>query len=68
MPQAQAPPIARWRIAPTASPSATASAPNPDLVIAAHHELALELLPDHRQRFDTFVSDLVLSESAKGDP
>ena len=42
--------------------------PNRDLVIAAHQELTLEWWADHRQRFDTFVSDFVLSESAKGDP
>ncbi len=41
--------------------------PNRDLVMAAHQELTLEWWADHRQRFDTFVSDFVLSESAKGD-
>ena len=42
--------------------------PNRDLVIAAHQELTLEWWADHRQRFDTFVSNFVSSESAKGDP
>ena len=40
--------------------------PNRDLVIAAHQELTLEWWADHRRRFDTFVSDFVLRESAKG--
>lgn len=38
-----------------------------DLVVAAHMELTTEWWTNHRDRFDLFVSDIVLREAARGD-
>jgi len=42
--------------------------PSRDLVVAAHQELTLEWWTNSRQRFDLFISELVLREASKGDP
>jgi hypothetical protein len=41
--------------------------PSRDLVVAAHQELTIEWWTKHRQRFDLYISDIVLRESARGD-
>ncbi len=41
--------------------------PSRDLIVAAHQELTMEWWINHRQRFDLYISDLVLIESARGD-
>lgn len=38
-----------------------------DLVVAAHQELTIEWWTRHRQRFDLYVSEIVLREAARGD-
>jgi hypothetical protein len=38
-----------------------------DLVIRAHQEITIEWWAQHRQRFEIFISDLVLREAARGD-
>jgi hypothetical protein len=38
-----------------------------DLVVAAHQELTTEWWSEHRDRFNLFVSELVLEEAARGD-
>jgi PIN domain len=38
-----------------------------DLVVAAHQELTAEWWANHRQRFDLYVSEIVLREAARGD-
>ncbi|MBK5293873.1 MAG: type II toxin-antitoxin system VapC family toxin [Acidobacteriia bacterium] len=43
------------------------SSPSRDLVVAAHQELTGEWWIQHKNRFEVFVSDLVLQEAAKGD-
>ncbi|MFN7925432.1 MAG: type II toxin-antitoxin system VapC family toxin [Bryobacteraceae bacterium] len=39
-----------------------------DLVVAAHQELTIEWWGMHRHRFALFVSEVVLTESGRGDP
>jgi hypothetical protein len=41
--------------------------PSRDLVVAAHQELTIEWWTRHRQRFDLYISDIVLREAARGD-
>jgi hypothetical protein len=41
--------------------------PSRDLVVAAHQELTIEWWLGHRQRFDLYISDIVLREAARGD-
>lgn len=41
--------------------------PSRDLVVAAHQKLTLEWWETQRERFEVFVSDLVLLEASKGD-
>ena len=41
--------------------------PSRDLVVAAHQELTAEWWTRHRQRFDVYVSEIVLREAARGD-
>jgi hypothetical protein len=41
--------------------------PSRDLIVAAHQELTTEWWTIHRARFDLYISDLVLIESARGD-
>lgn len=41
--------------------------PSRDLVAAAHQKLTIDWWATHRERFDLCVSDLVLSEAARGD-
>ena len=41
--------------------------PSRDLIIGAHQELTIEWWAQHRQRFEVFISDLVLQEAARGD-
>ena len=41
--------------------------PSRDLVVAAHQEITAEWWANHRQRFDLFISDIVLREAARGD-
>jgi len=41
--------------------------PSRDLIVAAHQELTMEWWTGHRERFDLYISDLVLIESARGD-
>jgi hypothetical protein len=38
-----------------------------DLIVAAHQELTIEWWTSHRERFDLYISDLVLIESARRD-
>jgi hypothetical protein len=38
-----------------------------DLLLAAHQQLTMEWWAQHRQRFEVFVSDLVLLEVSRGD-
>jgi phosphopantothenate synthetase len=38
-----------------------------DLLLAAHQQLTMEWWTQHRQRFEVFVSDLVLLEVSRGD-
>jgi PIN domain len=38
-----------------------------DLVVAAHQELTIEWWTNHRQRFDLYISAIVLREAARGD-
>lgn len=40
---------------------------NRDLIVAAHQELTVDWWTNHRQRFDIYVSDIVLREAARGD-
>lgn len=42
--------------------------PSRDLVVAAHQEITVEWWTNHRQRFDLYISELVLREASKGDP
>ncbi len=42
--------------------------PSPALVAAAHQQVTREWWDHHRQRFDQFISPLVLDEAARGDP
>ena len=42
--------------------------PSRDLVVAAHQELTLEWWANHRQRFELYISELVLREASRGDP
>ena len=44
-----------------------AARPSRDLIVAAHQELTVEWWTTHRERFDLYISDLVLIESARGD-
>lgn len=39
-----------------------------DLIVAAHQEITTEWWNGHRNRFDLFVSELVLEEARRGDP
>jgi len=41
--------------------------PSRDLVVAAHQEITAEWWADHRQRFDLYISELVLREARRGD-
>jgi hypothetical protein len=41
--------------------------PSRDLIVAAHQELTIQWWTSHRERFDLYISDLVLIESARGD-
>ncbi len=41
--------------------------PSRDLIVAAHQELTVEWWTTHRERFDLYISDLVLIESGRGD-
>jgi len=41
--------------------------PSRDLIVGAHQELTIEWWVQHRQRFEVFISDLVLQEAARGD-
>lgn len=41
--------------------------PSRDLVVAAHQELTIEWWTKHKQRFDLYISDIVLREAARGD-
>jgi hypothetical protein len=41
--------------------------PSRDIVVAAHQELTIEWWTTHRQRFDLYISDIVLREAAMGD-
>ena len=41
--------------------------PSRDLIVAAHQELTMDWWTTHRERFDLYISDLVLIESARGD-
>ena len=41
--------------------------PNRELIVAAHHELTVDWWTNHRQRFDIYISDIVLREAARGD-
>ena len=50
-----------------ATPSYLTARASRDLVVAAHQELTVEWWLNHRQRFDVFVSDFVLRESARGE-
>ena len=50
-----------------AIPSYLTARASRDLVVAAHQELTVEWWLNHRQRFDVFVSDFVLRESARGE-
>ena len=47
--------------------SCLAARPSRDLIIGAHQELTIEWWAHHRQRFEVFISDLVLQEAARGD-
>jgi hypothetical protein len=38
-----------------------------NLIVAGHQELTIEWWRQHRQRFEVFISDLVLQEAARGD-
>jgi hypothetical protein len=42
--------------------------PSRDLVVAAHQEITAEWWENHRDRFDLYISELVLREASKGDP
>jgi hypothetical protein len=44
-----------------------AARPSRDLIVGAHQELTIEWWAHHRQRFEVFISDLVLQEAARGD-
>jgi hypothetical protein len=41
--------------------------PSRDVVVAAHQELTIEWWAKHRQRFDLYISDIMLREAARGD-
>ena len=41
--------------------------PSRDLVVAAHQELTAAWWATHRQRFDLYISEIVLREAARGD-
>jgi predicted nucleic acid-binding protein len=41
--------------------------PSRDLVVAAHQELTAEWWGGHRQRFESYISELVLREASNGD-
>lgn len=41
--------------------------PSRDPVVVAHQEITLEWWTDHRQRFDLYISELVLREAGRGD-
>lgn len=42
--------------------------PSRDIVIEGQQQLTAEWWKTHRQRFDLYISDVVLRESARGDP
>ncbi len=44
-----------------------AARPSRDVVVSAHQELTYEWWETQRERFDLFVSDLVLQEASRGD-
>ena len=41
--------------------------PSRDLVVAAHQELTAEWWANHRERFEVYISEIVLREAARGD-
>lgn len=41
--------------------------PSRDLIVAAHQELTMEWWTNDRERFDLYIPELVLIESARGD-
>lgn len=41
--------------------------PSRDLVVAAHQELTAEWWANHRERFELYISEIVLREAARGD-
>ena len=41
--------------------------PSRDLVVTAHQELTTEWWADHRERFELYLSEIVLREAANGD-
>jgi hypothetical protein len=51
----------------TAIASYLTARPSRDLIVATHQELTMEWWTSHRDRFDLYISDLVLSKSARGD-
>lgn len=52
----------------TTIPSYLVSRPSRDLLIAAHQELTHRWWFDHRQGFELYISQLVISECQAGDP
>src|SRR5271154_875522 len=51
----------------TKIPSYLTARTSRDLVIAAHQELTAEWWSVHRNRFDLYISELVLDEAGSGD-
>ncbi len=51
----------------TTIPSYLTARTSRDLVIAAHQELTAEWWSVHRNRFDLYISELVLDEAGSGD-
>ena len=41
--------------------------PSRDLMVAAHQELTAEWWANHRERFEVYISEIVLREAARGD-
>nr|VFJ73987.1 MAG: hypothetical protein BECKFW1821C_GA0114237_105619 [Candidatus Kentron sp. FW] len=45
-----------------------AARPSRDLVVAAHQQITAEWWYEQRERFDLYISELVMSEAGAGDP
>lgn len=48
--------------------SYVASRPSRDLIVAANQQMSHEWWHNHRDRFDTYVSQVVIDECSQGDP